>query len=52
VVGIATEKLKKYKSAGSDQILVELIQTGGEILLTAIHKLINSVWIKEELPVQ
>jgi hypothetical protein len=41
--------LKRYKSAGSDEILAELIQAGGEILLSAIHKLINSVWNKEEL---
>jgi hypothetical protein len=33
---------------GSDQILAELIQAG-EILLSAVHKLINSVWNKEEL---
>jgi hypothetical protein len=44
--------LKKYKSPGSDQIPAELIQAGGEILLSAIHKLINSVWNKEEFPVQ
>jgi hypothetical protein len=49
-VEIATAKLKKYKSQGSDQILAELIQAGGEILLSVIHKLINSVWKKEELP--
>jgi sorting nexin-29 len=30
----------------------ELIQTEGKILLSAIHKLINSVWNKEELPDQ
>jgi hypothetical protein len=46
-IGIA--KLKKYKTPGSDQIPAELIQEGGEILLSAIHKLINSVWNKEEL---
>jgi hypothetical protein len=51
-VKIAIAKLKKYKSPGSDQILAELIQAGGEILLSAIHKLINSVWNKEELPDQ
>jgi hypothetical protein len=51
-VEIATAKLKKYKSPGSDQIAAELIQAGGEILLSAIHKLINSVWNKEELPDQ
>jgi hypothetical protein len=42
--------LKKYKSPDSDQIPAELIQAGGEILLSAIHKLINSVWNKKELP--
>jgi hypothetical protein len=41
-VEIAIPKLKKYKSPGSDQIPAELIQAGGEILLSAIHKLINS----------
>jgi hypothetical protein len=49
---IAIAKLKKYKSPGSDQIPAELIQTGGEMLLSAIHKLINSIWNKEELPDQ
>jgi hypothetical protein len=42
-VEIAIAKLKKYKSPGSDQIPAELIQAGGEILLSEIHKLINSV---------
>jgi hypothetical protein len=49
---IAIAKLKKYKSLGSDQIPAELIQAGGEMLLSAIHKLINSIWNKEELPDQ
>jgi hypothetical protein len=44
--------LKKYKSPGRDQIPAELIQAGGEILLSEIHKLINSVRNKEELPDQ
>jgi sorting nexin-29 len=44
--------LKKYKLPGSDQVLAELIQAGGEILLSAIYKLVNSVWNKEELPDQ
>jgi hypothetical protein len=39
-VEIAIAKLKKYESPDSDQILAELIQAGGEILLSAIHKLI------------
>jgi hypothetical protein len=45
-VEIAIAKLK-YKSPGSDQILAELIQARGEILLSAIHKLINYIWNKE-----
>jgi hypothetical protein len=49
-VEIVIAELKKYKSPGSDQISAELIQAGGEILLSAIHKLVNSVWNKEELP--
>jgi hypothetical protein len=48
-VEIAVAKLKKYKSPGSDEILEELIQARGEIILAAIHKLINPVWNKEEL---
>jgi hypothetical protein len=51
-VEIAIEKLKKYKSSGSDQIPAELTQPGGEILLSAIHKLNNSVRNKEKLPVK
>jgi hypothetical protein len=51
-VEIAIAKLKKYKSPGGDEIPTELIQAGGKILLSAIHKLINSIWNKEELPDQ
>jgi hypothetical protein len=43
-VEIAIAKLKKYKSSGSDRIPAELIQAGGQMLLTAIHKLINFIW--------
>jgi hypothetical protein len=51
-VEIAIAKLKKYKSSGCDQIPAELIQGGGEILLSVIHKLLNSVWNKDKLPDQ
>jgi hypothetical protein len=51
-VEIAIAKLEKYKSQVSDEIPTELIQAGGEILLPVIHKFINSVWKKEELPDQ
>jgi hypothetical protein len=49
-VEIVNAKLKKYKSPGSDHILAELIQAGGKIVLSVAHKLIYSVWNKEELP--
>jgi hypothetical protein len=51
-VQITVVKLKKYKAPGSGQISAELIQAGSEILLSAIHKLINSVWNKGKLPDQ
>jgi hypothetical protein len=51
-VEIAIAKLKKCKSLGSDQIAAELIRAGGETLVSVIHKLINSIWNKEELPDQ
>jgi hypothetical protein len=51
-VEIAIAKLKKYKSPVCDQIPAELIQARDETLVSVIHKLINSVWNKEELPDQ
>jgi hypothetical protein len=47
---IAIAKLRKYKSPGSDQIPAELIQAGGEILGSEIHKIVNSIWNKQEFP--
>jgi hypothetical protein len=41
--------VEKYKSPGGDEILAQLIQAGGETLQSEIHKLINSIWSKEEL---
>jgi hypothetical protein len=37
---------------GSDEIPAGLIHAGGETLWSEIHKLINSVWNKEDLPDQ
>jgi hypothetical protein len=51
-VEISIAKPKKYKSPGSDQISAELYQTGGETLVSVIHKLITSIWNKEEMPDQ
>jgi CRISPR/Cas system-associated protein Csx1 len=47
---IAFAKLIEYKSPSSSQILAELIQARGEILLSEINKLVQSVWNREELP--
>jgi hypothetical protein len=51
-VEMAIEKLKRHKSPGIDQIRAELIKAGGRTIRSEIHKLINSVWNKEELPEQ
>ena len=47
---MANEKLKSHKSPGFDQIPTELIKAGGRPVCYEIHKLIISVWKKEELP--
>jgi hypothetical protein len=38
-VEIAIAKLQRYNSPGCDQILAKLIQAGGEILCSKIHRL-------------
>jgi hypothetical protein len=50
-VEIAVGKLKSYKSPDTDQIPSELIKAGGETC-SEIHRLICSIWNKEELPQQ
>jgi hypothetical protein len=51
-VKTAIGKLKRYKSLGTDKILAKLIKAGGEALYSQIHKLICSMWNKEEQPQQ
>jgi hypothetical protein len=51
-VEIAIGKLRRYKPPGINQIPAELIQARGEIFLSEIHKLIHSIWNKNELPQQ
>jgi hypothetical protein len=47
---LAAENLKTHKSPGTDHIPAEVIKAGGRTIHSEIHKLINSIWNKEELP--
>ena len=49
-VELALEKLKSYKSPCIDQIPAEMIKAGGRAICCEIHKLIISIWNKDELP--
>jgi hypothetical protein len=49
---MAIEKLRRHKSPGIDQIPAELIKAGCGTIHSEIHRLINSIWNKEELPKQ
>jgi hypothetical protein len=51
-VETAVEKLKRHKSPGTDQIPAKLIKAGDRIIRPEIHKLINSIRNKEELPAE
>jgi len=44
------ENLKSHKSPDIDQVPSELIKAGGRTICYEIHKLIVSIWNKEELP--
>jgi hypothetical protein len=48
----AIANLNRYKPPGSDQIRKELIQAGSEMLRSEVHKLINSISYKEDVPNQ
>jgi len=45
-------KLKRNKLPGTDQILSEMIQAGGNRLCSEIHKTINFTWNKVKVPQQ
>jgi hypothetical protein len=49
-VEMAIVNLKSHRSPGIHQIPAELIKAGGRIFPSEIHKLIISIWNKEELP--
>jgi hypothetical protein len=51
-VEMAIEKQRKHKSPGTDQIPAKLIKAGGRTLHSKTHKLINSIWNKDQLPQQ
>jgi hypothetical protein len=51
-VEVGTEKLKRHTSPGTDQIPADLIKAGGRTIRSEIHKLINSIRNKENLPKQ
>jgi hypothetical protein len=44
------ERLKRHNSPGFDQIPTGLIKAGGRTIRSEIHKLINSIWKRKELP--
>jgi hypothetical protein len=43
-------KAKKSQITSTDKITVELVKAGGRKIRCEIHKLIISIWNKEELP--
>jgi hypothetical protein len=47
---MAIKKLKRHISPGFDQIPAEVIKARGRISRSEIHKLMISIWNKEELP--
>jgi len=49
-VELAIEKLKSHKFPGIDQIPAELIKAVSRTIRLEIHKLVISIWNKEELP--
>ena len=49
-VELAVEKLRSHISPGIDQIPAELMKAGGRTICCEIHKLINSIRNKWELP--
>jgi hypothetical protein len=47
---MATVKLKRHKSPGTDKIPAKLIKAEGRTIRSEIHKLIKPIWNREELP--
>ena len=49
-VEAAVQSLKKWKSAGVDNIPAELVQAGGEDVITALMTICNRIWQTGEWP--
>jgi sorting nexin-29 len=49
-IELAIYKLRNHKPPRTDHIPAELIKVGGRTISCEIHKLIISIWNKEELP--
>ena len=47
---MSTMKLRRHKSPGIDKIPTKLFYVVGITIHSEIHKLLNSIWNKEELP--
>ena len=46
----AVKMLKKGKSPGVDNIPGELIQAGGQPMITALHNICNKIWTNKKWP--
>jgi hypothetical protein len=47
---VAVEKLKRYTTPGTDEILAKLRQAGNSAVVSVAHKVIKYISNKEELP--
>ena len=50
-VPAAVKPLKKRKSLGIDNIPGELVQAGGDAVISALHKICNKIWQTREWPI-
>ena len=49
-VEAAVQSFKKGKSAGADNILAEVVQAGGEVVITALTTICSKIWQTGEWP--
>ena len=50
-VQAAEKSLNKGKSPGIDNISRELVQAGGDAVISALHKICNKIWKTGEWPI-